>query len=57
MSIGTTRIYLGLINCATLNNHPVGAVDVKKWTETPILFPAPLPQSHFADDMLLMDKA
>ncbi|KAH9999658.1 hypothetical protein BJV74DRAFT_882929 [Russula compacta] len=51
MSIGASRIYLGLINSATLNNHPVGAGDFKKRaTETPIRFPAPLPQTYLTDD-------
>ncbi|KAH9999661.1 hypothetical protein BJV74DRAFT_882932 [Russula compacta] len=58
MSIGATRIYLGLINSATFNNYPVKAVVIKKWaTETPIRFHVPSSQSYLADDTLRMDPS
>ncbi|KAH9983634.1 hypothetical protein BJV74DRAFT_613649 [Russula compacta] len=51
MSIGATRIYLGLINGATFDNHPVWAVDVDTGAiKTPIGFPAPSQQSSLTDD-------
>ncbi|KAH9983637.1 hypothetical protein BJV74DRAFT_849795 [Russula compacta] len=55
MSIGATRIYLGLINSATFDNHSVGAVDVDKWaTMTQIQYTASSHQSYLINDTLKM---
>ena len=58
MSIGASRIYLGLINSATVNNYPVGAVDLRKGaTETPIRFPEYPPQTYLTDDTSRMNPS
>ena len=53
MPIGATRIYLGLMNSATFDNHSIGATDVDKWaTMTPIQYDASSHQSYLTNDTL-----